>query len=193
MSEVYQNNYITGTWFTGQAGLGVLSGDFTTFNGTITETGETFTALYYGAGINLSPLPGSAGGGAFTFNGTLEDFLGWSFGVTASAGINASYSTNTSLHSLITYGASSTLDIGITTGYTKLVDELDLRPYESTDFWRSAISAVESSDIDDSQKSDLLDKLVMARDLPAWREGTYDEFDFGYQQDTMDFEFVAQS
>lgn len=116
MSDIYVNNYITGTWSSGEAGFGPFAGEVTTFNGTITATGETFTAVYYGGVLNVSALPGSASTGGFTFNGTLEDFLGWSFGVTASAGISASYSTNTGLHSLVMYGGASDLEVGVTAG-----------------------------------------------------------------------------
>ena len=57
MSDIYVNNYITGTWSSGEAGFGPFAGEVTTFNGTITATGETFTAVYTGVFLTSAPYP----------------------------------------------------------------------------------------------------------------------------------------
>jgi hypothetical protein len=70
------NNQITGTWVSVDGGAYFVGGDFTEFRGTITETGEQFNATSTSFGFSVSALPVSTSSGWFTFNGTIDSFLG---------------------------------------------------------------------------------------------------------------------
>lgn len=79
------------------------------------------------------------------------------------------------------YGGASDLEVGVTAGYTRLQDELAIRPYNSINFWNAAIASVQASNLPSSQKAAMLADLAKARDVPAWREDIYDKYDFEAQ------------
>jgi hypothetical protein len=113
MGDETKNNSITGTWKSGSAGA-LVAGQVTTFKGTISATGETFTATSYSINVGASgpSLPITPSTGYFTFNGPIESFAGWSGGATGSALVNAEYQMTTDGHSLVMYGLSASLGSG---------------------------------------------------------------------------------
>lgn len=123
MSEAI-NNQITGTWEVATAGAGI-TGQVVVFHGTVTATGQTFTAVSTGLNIGPSLVPSliSAGGGGFTFNGDLSDFAGWALGGEMSSLVNAGYSMTTGGRSLVMYGAQGEIGFSFGGSYTDVLGD----------------------------------------------------------------------
>jgi len=116
-----KNGAITGTWKSAGGGFKIFGAETIVFHGTDSTTNQNFTATYKGGTLGVGWSPVSASGGKFTFNGPLDQFVGWSAGVSATTGVHVSYSITPSGYSLVMYGGET--NVGVTlfgAGYTTL-------------------------------------------------------------------------
>jgi len=170
-----QNGTITGTWEAVSGGVAVFAGSRIQFQGYDTTTGKSFTATYTGGSLGVSASPVSGSGGKFTFNGSLNQFAGWSAGVSATAGVHASYSITPSGYSLVMYGAET--NVGVTllgVGYTTIGASAPANPLSpvTVQFYNPATSTIETQTVSiigthwvDGQKVDILHSNFSVRTL----------------------------